>query len=154
MSQRELNEHILRELSAVAESAGCELLDCGFRGGVLRLVLDHPEGVTLEHCEEVSRQVSALLDVEDFGPGRYTLEVTSPGLDRKFYRPEDYQRFTGQKVRVTWQEETMPTKRTVIGILDEYSATRGEIVLAAIEGTETHTIALDDILVARLEPEF
>jgi len=154
MSQRELNERILNELSAVAASAGCELLDCGFRGGVMRLVLDHPEGVTLEHCEEVSRQVSALLDVEDFGPGRYTLEVTSPGLDRKFYRTEDYERFTGHKVRVTWQEETMPTKRTVIGILKEYSAARDEIVLEAIERDETHAIALGDVLVARLEPDF
>ena len=154
MSQMKLKEPLLGELFAVASAAGCELLECGFKGGVLRLVLDHPEGVTLEHCEEVSRQVSALLDVEDFGRGRYTLEVSSPGLDRKFYRDTDYHRFRGRRVRITWQDERMVNKRTVVGTLEDYSAETGEIVLKAAEGNQVHKLSLRHILVSRLEPEF
>lgn len=154
MSQMELKEPLLGELTAVASAAGCELLECGFKGSVLRLVLDHPEGVTLEHCEEVSRQVSALLDVEDFGRGRYTLEVSSPGLDRKFYRDTDYQRFKGRKVRITWQDEQMANKRTVVGTLEDYSAETGEIVLRAAEGDQVHKLSLRHVLLSRLEPEF
>jgi hypothetical protein len=80
------------ELAAIAESVGCELVRVEFKGGVLRLMLDREPGserlgVSHEDCANVSRQASALLDVVDFGPARYTLEVTSPGLDRPLYRP-------------------------------------------------------------------
>jgi ribosome maturation factor RimP len=154
MSQAKLTEEIRSELAAIAESTECELLDCQFRGGVLRLVIDRSEGVTLEDCQSVSRQTSALLDVVDFGPGRYVLEVSSPGLDRKFYRESDYERFCGEKIRVTWQDPEMPNKRTDVGTLVEYSAARGEILLAVSPGDETYQIPLKHIQLARLEPEY
>src|SRR4051795_4542952 len=84
---------ITPEIEAVAQAAGCELVHAELKGGVLRLFVDKPEGVTLADCEHVSRQVSALLDVLDFGPGRYVLEVSSPGLDRQLFKPTGSQGF-------------------------------------------------------------
>src|SRR3954468_1088259 len=95
---------IMPELEAVAQAVGCELVHAELKGGVLRLFVDRPEGVTLAECEQVSRQVSALLDVLDFGAGRYVLEVSSPGLDRQLYRPPDYERFAGHLARVTYED--------------------------------------------------
>jgi len=153
MSQAELSEKIRQECTAIAADAGCDLLDSQFIGGVLRLVIDRPQGVTLKDCQTVSKQISAVLDVEDFGPGRYVLEVSSPGLDRKLYRKEDYERFTGSKVRVTWKDPEMTHKKTVVGTLSEYSPDLQEILLAACEGNDSYRIPLKNILVARLEPE-
>lgn len=69
-------------------------------GGLLRLYIDHADRpVTLEDCEQVSREVSALLDVHDPISGNYTLEVSSPGLDRPLYRADQYARFIGSAVR-------------------------------------------------------
>ena len=82
-------------MAAVAARSGCELLEIETRDRLLRLVVDRPEGVTIDDCQAVGRQISALLDVEDFGDSRYTLEVSSPGLDRKLYGPRDYERFQG-----------------------------------------------------------
>jgi len=153
MSQTELSEKIRQEFAAVAESAGCELLDSQFRGGVLHLVIDRPNGVTVDDCQTVSKQISALLDVEDFGPGRYVLEVSSPGLDRKFYSDRDYERFCGHKVRITWKDPEMVHKKTVVGTLAEYSPELQEIILDASQGGDSDRISLQNIVLARLEPE-
>jgi ribosome maturation factor RimP len=91
-------------LEPVVEGLGYELTDLevkvGGRDGVLRLFIDKPNGVGLEDCEAVSRQVSATLDVEDPLPGHYVLEVSSPGLDRKLTKFEHFQRFTGEVIKV------------------------------------------------------
>ena len=71
----------------------------------IKIVIDKPEGVTHEDCANVSREVSAILDVEDAVPGGpYTLEVSSPGLDRKLLKTEDYVRFTGSRVKLMTRE--------------------------------------------------
>ena len=71
-------------------------------GGLLRLYIDHAERpIAIEDCEQVSREVSALLDVHDPITGNYTLEVSSPGLDRSMFRAEQYARFIGSDVRAT-----------------------------------------------------
>ena len=75
-------------------------LKLGARDGVVRVFIDKPDGVGIEDCEAVSRQISAFLDVEDPIPGQYTLEVSTPGLDRKLTKPAHFQRFTGEDVRV------------------------------------------------------
>ncbi len=143
------------ELAALAADTGCELLHLDFKGGVLRLVLDHPEGVDLAHCEAVSRRASALLDVGDFGPGRYTLEVTSPGLDRELYGPRDYQRFLGQSVRVTWRGGADGRKRTIVGQLAGFrSETPSALEIEEHGAGARHEIPLDRLIQARLEPQF
>lgn len=99
-----LNRHTVDQLAAIAADEGLELLATEWVGSgpkaVLRLVVDSATGVTLDQCSAVSRQASALLDVEDLIQHAYTLEVTSPGLDRKLYSDGDYQRFTGHRVKV------------------------------------------------------
>jgi len=86
------------------EQMGYELADLelvlGGRDSVVRVFIDSPEGIDLTDCEAVSRQVSAILDVEDPLPGHYTLEVSSPGLDRKLTKPAHFQRFVGETVKV------------------------------------------------------
>ena len=149
-----LDPPVLQEFDAIAASLGCQILASEFVGSTLRVVLEHPDGVTIDHCQSVSRQISACLDVEDFGTGKYTLEVTSPGLDRKFYRTEDYERFLGERVRVTFQDPEGDAKKTVVARLDTFE-TAGEAVVGLLEeSTEKQIkIPLTRIQVARLEPQ-
>ena len=103
----------VREIAErVAASRGLEVVDIEFRGGgkarMLRVFLDKPAagtdplaGVTHEDCANFSREFGTILDVEDAVPGgSYTLEVSSPGLDRKLARPADFERFTGSRMKV------------------------------------------------------
>src|SRR5579859_8090152 len=115
-----LGTDIESDLASLVASSGCELLSAEWKGGVLRLVIDRLEGVSIAHCEDVAKQASALLDVRDFGAGRYTLEVSSPGLDRPLYRPSDYERFLGRLALVTFTNPETEKKRTIIGRLVEY----------------------------------
>ncbi|MBV9742536.1 MAG: ribosome maturation factor RimP [Acidobacteriia bacterium] len=89
----------------VVESEGMELVEVEVKGGgnqrMVRISIDKPEGVTHADCELVSQQVGTILDVEDVVPGgRYTLEVSSPGIERKLLKPRDYERFQGKKIKV------------------------------------------------------
>jgi ribosome maturation factor RimP len=90
----------------VASSLGLEVVELELRGGgksrMLRIFIDKPDGVTHEDCANLSREVGTILDVEDAIPGgSYTLEVSSPGLDRKLSRPADFARFRGSRVKLT-----------------------------------------------------
>jgi ribosome maturation factor RimP len=100
---------------------GCELVDLEFQreaaGWTLRVRIDHPEGVTLDRCSVVSRDLSATLDVEDPFDTAYRLEVSSPGLDRPLRRIEDAARFVGRRAKVEVEEP-----------LDGRRRFRGEIV--------------------------
>jgi ribosome maturation factor RimP len=89
----------------VAQSSGLEVVDVELHGGgkarMLRIYIDKPGGVTHEDCASFSREVGTIFDVEDVVPGgSYMLEVSSPGLDRRLSRPEEYQRFTGSLVKL------------------------------------------------------
>jgi ribosome maturation factor RimP len=96
----------VREIAQrIADSSGLELVDVDLRGGgkarTLRIFIDKPGGVTHEDCSNFSREASTIFDVEDAVPGgTYTLEVSSPGLDRKLLKASDYERFTGSLVKV------------------------------------------------------
>lgn len=92
----------------VAATHGVELVEVELKGGgkarTLRITIDKSEGVTHEDCANVSREVSTVLDVEDAVPGgSYTLEVSSPGLDRNL-RPQDFPRFIGSRIKVMTRE--------------------------------------------------
>ena len=102
---------IIREMAErVATSEGLHLVDVELKGGnsnqLLRVFIDKPGGVSHADCALVSEQLSAMLDVEDIFPGRYVLEVSSPGLDRKLTRPSDYTYFVGRRARVVLKEAT------------------------------------------------
>lgn len=86
-----------------------ELVEVEVKGGgpqrLVRISIDKPSGVTHADCELVSQQVGTILDVEDVVPGgRYTLEVSSPGVERKLVKPADYLRFQGKSARITLRE--------------------------------------------------
>jgi ribosome maturation factor RimP len=146
------------ELVEVAAGCGCELLAAEWKGGVLRLVIDRPEGVSIADCEQVSKQSSALLDVSDFGAGRYVLEVSSPGLDRPLYRRSDYPRFLGRLIRVSFDDPATERKRTVVGRLvdfverPEQSEQAAEVTVEESAG-KRWVLPLDRIRLARLEIE-
>src|ERR1700743_1690094 len=97
----------VREIAErVAQSSGLELIDLELLGGgkarMLRVYIDKPGGVTHEDCSNFSREAGTIFDVEDAVPGgQYTLEVSSPGLDRKLTKPEEFQRFVGSLVKLT-----------------------------------------------------
>ena len=92
----------------VAASEGMEIVEVELKGGgknqFLRISIDKPEGVSHADCERISQQVGTILDVEDVVPGSYTLEVSSPGVERKLMKPKDYERFQGKKVKVTLRQ--------------------------------------------------
>jgi len=148
-----LTNELVEELAAVAEAQGCELLHAEFRGGTLRLILDREGGVRLEDCEAVSKSASPLLDVLDFGRGRYTLEVSSPGLDRQFYRASDYERFVGRRVRVRYVDPETGRRATVSARLAGYDPGSGEIELTETENKKDLVVRLADVQLTRLEIE-
>lgn len=102
----------LEKIRAIAErvavSEGLALVDVELKGGrsnpLLRVYIDKPEGISHADCQLVSEQLSAILDVEDPFPGKYLLEVSSPGLDRKLVKPSDFEYFTGRRARVVLRE--------------------------------------------------
>ena len=96
-------DQLIELLEAPIRALGYELVDLEVRTGgqgLLRIYIDQEEGINLDDCESVSRQLSALLDVEDPIRGRYVLEVSSPGLDRPLRTPEHFQRYCDHVVRV------------------------------------------------------
>ncbi len=100
----------IREVAErVGGSEGIEIVDVQLLGGggarTLRIFIDKPDGVSHADCETISHQVATILDVEDVVPGgRYTLEVSSPGVERKLTKPKDFERFVGQKAKLVLRE--------------------------------------------------
>jgi ribosome maturation factor RimP len=93
------------------EIAGVELVGGG-NARVLRILIDKPQGVSHADCEYISENVGTILDVEDVVPGsRYTLEVSSPGLERKLTKPREFERFVGHKVKVTLRQPVENQRR-------------------------------------------
>lgn len=107
-------------LTPVVESLGCELWGLDYHGqgkkSLLRVYIEKEGGVALEDCERISRQVSSVLDVEDPIAGEYTLEVSSPGMDRPFFRLEQYSDYVGQKLTVRLRT-AFDGRRNFTGIL-------------------------------------
>ena len=109
----------------VAGDAGLEVVDVQMLGGggnrLLRIFIDKPEGVTHADCEHISQHVGTILDIEDVIPGgKYTLEVSSPGLERKIARPREFERFVGKKVKVVLRQP-VENQRTWVGALRNFA---------------------------------
>jgi ribosome maturation factor RimP len=140
-------------LEPTVEALGFELTDLEFGSGggsgVLRLFIDRPEGIRVEDCEAVSRQISGLLDVEDPIQGDYDLEVSSPGMDRKLVKPAHFDRFAGQPVKGRFRA-VIDGRRRFAGVL---IGRDGDKVRLQVDDAEL-TVAIDDIELIRLVPEF
>jgi len=131
-------ERVWEIAAPLAADQGLEVIDIEFRreggrgGKVLRLYLDKEGGPSVDDLARVSRRLSDLLDVEEGMEGPYTLEVSSPGINRVLKKPEHFQRFVGKRVRVRTRE-MLQGRRSFLGLLKEVSD-RGIVV--AQEGTE------------------
>lgn len=136
----------------VVEAMGYELVGIEYRPGqanaLVRVYIDQPEGISLDDCAQVSHQLSGLFDVEDPISGHYTLEVSSPGLDRPLFEASDFARFIGHKARIQMQVATNG-QRKFTGVIQSVTAT--DLVLA-VEQDELN-LSLDNIDKARLVPE-
>lgn len=118
------------------------------RQSLLRVYIDNEEGISLDDCARVSDRLSGLLDVEDPIQGAYSLEVSSPGLDRPLFFEEHYDRFRGARVRVK-MAVPVAGRRQFKGILD--GCRDGAVFLS--EDGEEHALPLEDISSARLIPD-
>jgi ribosome maturation factor RimP len=152
-------DHVRQIADRVATSQGLELVEVEFRGGgkarLLRVFIDKPGGVTHEDCAFVSREVGTILDVEDAIPGgSYTLEVSSPGLDRKLTKPADYERFVGSRVRLTTREP-VEADRHFEGRLQGLHEGRVALEVGS-KKVPAHTVEIEmgNIEKANLVPEF
>ena len=139
----------------VAESEGLEVVEVEVKGGgnqrFVRISIDKPEGVTHADCELISQQVGTILDVEDVVPGgRYTLEVSSPGVERKLVKAQDYERFQGKKIHIALREP-VEGKRSFDGVLAGFA--EGRIALETGPG-QTVQVPLDQVQKAHLKFEW
>ncbi|MDQ6758831.1 MAG: ribosome maturation factor RimP [Acidobacteriota bacterium] len=152
-------QEIFAKITEVAErvggSEGIEIVDVQLLGAgkarLLRLFIDRPEGVSHGDCELMSKHVGTILDMEDIIPGdSYTLEVSSPGVERKLSRAADFERFSGKKAKIVLREPVDNQKRwegTLAGISD------GVIALEAAAGKTIH-FALTQVEKANLKFEW
>ena len=145
----------------IAASYGLEVFDVQFRreasGMVLRVQIDRPgpgataeESVSVDDCATVSRDLSAVLDVDDVVPAAYVLEVSSPGLDRPLKRAGDYERFAGRRAKLV-MKQPVDGQGYFKGLLRGIE--NGNVLIEA-EDKRTHRVPLDWITRANLEVDF
>ena len=154
-------ERIRSIAERVAASRGLDVWDVQSRreatGHVVRVFIDRPgpaatpeESVSIEDCEQVNREISTILDVEDPLPFAYTLEVSSPGLDRPLRDPHDYVRFTGRLAKIV-VKEPVDNQKAFAGRL---RGTEGDDVLLEASNGRLHRLPLRLITRGRLDVEF
>lgn len=146
-------EQLQALIAPIVASLDCELWGLEYltqgRYTTLRLYIDAPDGVSLEDCEKVSRQVSSVMDVEDPIEGEYTLEVSSPGMDRPLYTAEQYARYIGEQVSLRLRvarDGRRKFKGTIIAV-------EGADVRVAVDDKE-YLLAVDAIDKANVVPAF
>jgi ribosome maturation factor RimP len=145
--------HLWELFEPVVSGMGYELIEIEHfpnpKHGVLRLYIDKEDGVNVEDCSSVSRQISALIDVEDPVSGQFNLEISSPGLDRPLRRVKDFQRFTGSLVKIK-TVVPMDGQRNFKGRLLKAD----EEVLVIETDTEEISMPMSAVDKARVVPEF
>ena len=132
--------------SMAYELVGVELTGSG-NGTILRIYIDAEKGITVDDCQAVSYHVSGILDVEDPMQGHYTLEVSSPGIDRPLVKPEHFDQFTGELVKIRSTEAVLGRKNFK-GILESFD---GEYLYVAVDN-EVYEIPFDIVEKANLVP--
>ena len=143
-------EKVEEYATSLLPSMGLELVEVQFRreghGWVLRLFIDCEGGITVDHCADVSREMSAYLDVEDLIEHPYHLEVSSPGLERPLKKLADYHRYIGRKVKVKLREE-VEGQKVFTGELQQVD---DDGVVVQSDDTKTVALAFANIRKARL----
>ena len=151
-----LPERIEKEIEKIVTSEGMELVHIEFkrqgRSWLLRVDIDKDGGVNLDDCQLVSQQVSTYLDVDDVVPGEYELQVSSPGLDRRFYRDSDYRKFIGRLVRVK-TSKAIRGLHVIVGKLKDFDGSTIVVTDPAMKKDADYSIPLADIKETRLEVE-
>ena len=144
-------EALISLLQSPVEALGYELVDLDVRvggDGLLRVYIDHPDGIDLTDCENVSRQLSAFLDVEDPLPGHYVLEISSPGIERRLRTLEHFARFAGSEVRVELKRKTEGRRK----LRGELQGVDDDRVVMDVEG-QPWRLQIDEIAKAHLIAE-
>ena len=148
------DEYIIEKVQEFAKgflpSMGLELVEVQFRqeghGWVLRLFIDGPDGIGVDQCASVSREMNVFLDVEDLIPNAFHLEVSSPGLERSLRTLNDYKRFAGKKARIKLRHP-IDGEKVFIGLVGESDEHGFELILEDESNMHFH---LDQIRKARL----
>ena len=148
---REIVNNVSALLMPVLVDLGYDLVECEItgspRGRVLRLYIDTEGGISIGDCERVSRSVGDVLAVENLLPFSYSLEVSSPGLNRPIRKREDFEKFKGSEIhlRTVLPIEGRSNYRGFLMGLD------GDSILLSVDG-KTHSISIDNVDKARLIP--
>ncbi len=148
-----LDKELQKLLAPVVTALGYELvgvvrLSQGGHKVILRIYIDHADGISLDDCKQVSHQVSGVLDVQNPIQGHYTLEISSPGLDRPLFSIEHFIRFVGHKVKVQ-MARPLKARRNFMGLLQRVED-RNVIVVA--DGKE-YNLPYDQIENAHIVPD-
>jgi len=159
MAKVDVVDQVREAALPILDSLGIELVELEFRkegpGMVLRLFIDKPGGILLDDCSAVSRELSELLDVEEIVPCHYTLEVSSPGLNRPLTKPADYDRSAGKLVKVRTYEmvadDAGNRRKTFLGQLE---GLKDGIIHIRLKEGQSAAIPLDKVAKANLEFEF
>lgn len=147
-----LEQKLTEMITAPVEALGFELVGIEFirgRQSTLRIYINSDEGITVDDCADVSHQVSAVLDVEDPISVAYSLEVSSPGLDRPLFTAAHYRQFIGSDVSVVLRI-AVQNRRKWQGII---KAVDGEMITVTVDGKD-EVFALQNIQKANLVPHF
>lgn len=146
-------EQLQTLLAPVIESLGYQCWGVEFisqgKHSLLRVYIDHADGIGVTDCEKVSKQVSAILDVEDPIPYEYTLEVSSPGMDRPLFTLEQYQQFIGEQLKVKLRS-AFEGRRNFNGILQ---GIEDQQIVLRVDNQE-YLLPIEIIEKANIEPTF
>jgi ribosome maturation factor RimP len=149
-----VEQRVMGLLEPTVSALGYELLGVEYlaqgKHSRLRVYIDSPAGIGLEDCEAVSHQVSGVLDVDDPIRGQYSLEVSSPGLDRPLFRTEHFARFAGQRVKLR-VHQPRDGQRNFHGRI---ASVKDEQVYISMDDGSQLAFSIADIEKANLVPEF
>ncbi len=150
MVKSSVSQSIRELVLPIVENANLELVDIEYKkegkDWFLRVFIDKQNGITVEDCKKISRQIEDIIEVEDLIPNRYYLEVSSPGLDRPLKKDRDFLRYLGKSIQVSLFSP-IQEKRKYTGIIENFK----ESTLFLDVGEKTISIPMDNIASAKLE---
>jgi ribosome maturation factor RimP len=150
-------EEIRKLIEPVLDSENLEIVDIEClkmkSRWLVRIYMDKEGGVTIDDCSEISKQIGDILDVHDIPPGPYTLEVSSPGLDRPLNQDKDFIKYRGYKVRIKVGEKLEGVKNFQGKLIDYLDENGRKILIVDVSGKIYH-IPKDLVIKAHIEYEF